>query len=89
MKGVDGPLPGHIFFACASSTPVKMKRNTCNHVATTQWAYLCELSQKFAEAWAGQFWQVNFGRSVWTGQFGQVSLDRSACATSVNRVYGI
>ena len=43
MKGVDGPLPGHIFFACASSTPVKMKRNTCNHVATTHWAYPPEI----------------------------------------------
>ena len=43
MKGVDGPLPGHIFFACASSTPVKMKRNTCNHVATAHWAYPREI----------------------------------------------
>ena len=43
MKGVDGPLPGHIFFACASSTPVKMKRNTCNHVATAHWVYPREI----------------------------------------------
>ena len=37
MTEVDGPLPGHIFFACASSTPVKMKRNTCNHVVSPAW----------------------------------------------------